>query len=1042
LVVIPIMNIHTIVSTIVTCSIFCTPVRASDSLLDFNRDVRPILSENCFACHGFDEKSRQADLRLDLAETATADRDGVPAIVPGDAEESELWRRVNSNEEAEVMPPPESNKSLTAAQKAILRRWIEEGAEYSKHWSFIAPVKADVPELRDDTWARNEVDWFVLKRLSQEGLSPSKEAPPAKLLRRLYLDLIGLPPSIDVIEEFLKDDSPAAYAGQVDRLLASYEFGEKWARHWLDVARYADSDGYEKDLPRKQYLWRDWVIDAINHDMPYDQFVIEQIAGDLLRNATQAQRVATGFLRNGMVNQEGAIVAEQFRMEGVFDRMDCVGKAVLGLTIQCAQCHSHKYDPISHEEYYRLMAFLNDDYEAMMWVYTDEQLEKIDEINREVSKLEDQLKADHSDWENRFASWQEGAKRAADAWTILAPIDPEWIGGQTHPDVLPDNSVLTLGFRPIDGELVVFTKTGGDPITALRFDALTHGDLPFGGPGRSERGTFAVSEIVVEAQPLENSDAAWQQIKVTDVAADFAQAEQQLTAPFRRGNDDKRVVGPASFLVDGKDETAWGADRGAGRRHQDLSAHLQFEKPLSYPKGARLRITLKFRHSGPDAHGQTNNFLGRFRLSATASAQALPPIPRFATEVLSIPADQRTDEQKQSLFSFWRGSDPSYAAVNAAIDKLWADHPEGETVLNLALRRPEHHRQTTILERGDWQKPTTPVAPGVLSVLHPLPSESEPNRLTFARWLVDRSSPTTARVAVNRVWQSVFGVGLVETAEDFGVRASPPSHPELLDWLAVDFMEHSWSLKHLLRTIVTSATYRQDSSLTNELRERDPKNQLLARGPRFRVDAEVARDVVLSASGLLHRQRGGPSFFPPVPESLFATSFIAVDFWNTAVPPERYRRSLYMFRRRTMPDPVLASFDAPNGDFACPRRARSNTPLAALTALNELVFVDAARALALRVVRESGSDDRDRAAHAFRLSVGRSPDVAEIDEIVSLYRSQRQRLADGWISPRAVTTGNYEQLPSLPAGVTPVDAAAWTIVARVLLNLDETFTKS
>jgi len=1025
----------------------CLAATTAGEIPDYLRDVRPILSENCFQCHGMDEKSRQSGLRLDLLETATrGGESGEPAIVAGNPDASQLIHRITVSDESERMPPADAKPPLTTEKVEILRKWIAGGAPYQKHWALIPPQKPTVPTDPSSQPAipKNEIDGFILARLASEKLAPAPEAPRATLLRRLSLDTIGLPPSPDEIKGFLADDAPEAYERQVDRLLASEHFGEKWARHWLDVARYADSDGYEKDLPRKQYPWRDWVVDAINCDMPYDQFVIEQVAGDLLPNATQAQRVATGFLRNGMVNEEGAIIYQQFRMQGLVDRLDCLGKAVLGLTVQCAQCHSHKFDPISQTEYYRLMAFLNDDYEAVMRVYTDEQLAQIPTIEREVRTLEDQLKVEHPDWEQRFAAWQAEAKQAADAWSPLPPIEPEWIGGLAHPEALPDHSVLTLGFRPTVGDLVVMGTTNDARVTALRLEALTHGDLPFGGPGRSPRGTFAVSEVVVEAQPLDNPDATWKPVAIADVTASFAQAEQPLGTPFRLAADDKRVVGPAKFLADGKNETAWGADRGPGRRHQDLTAHLQFKEPLTYPQGARFKITLHFQHGGADSHGRQNNFLGRFRLGITGNDRPLQPLPRSICETLNVPAERRTDRQNQELFSFWRESDPTFATINAAIDKVWSGYPESsETVLNLAARAPEHHRQTAILERGDWQQPTIAVTPGVPEALNPLPPNAEPNRLTLARWLVDRRSPTAARVAVNRVWQSVFGIGIVETAEDFGVRASPPSHPELLDWLAVDFMEHNWSLKHLLRTIVTSTTYRQSSNLTDELFERDPKNRLLARGPRFRVDAEVARDAVLAASGLLNMKRGGPSFFPPVPDSLFATSFIpASDFWETAPPPERYRRSLYLFRRRSMPDPVLASFDAPNGDFACARRTRSNTPLAALAALNEAVFVDAARALALRVLREAGSTERERAEHAFELCTNRSPTEGEVDEILSLFRSQRQRLADGWISPRAISTGNHEKLPKLPEGVSPSDAAAWTIVARVLLNLDETFTKS
>jgi hypothetical protein len=1011
---------------------------------DYLRDVRPILADNCFACHGGDEQARQGGLRLDRLDAATQGGDsGTAAIVPEKPDESELLRRLTADDDAERMPPADAKPRLKPEQIELFRKWIAAGAKYEQHWALVPPTKPTPPSANIRGWGANEIDRFVHSRLEQEGLAPSRETDRSTLVRRLSLDLVGIPPSPEELKAFVQDASAEIYERQVDRLLASKHFGEKWARHWLDLARYADSDGYEKDLPRKQYLWRDWVINALNRDLPYNQFIIEQVAGDLLPDATQDNRVATGFLRNGMVNEEGAIIAEQFRLEGLFDRMDCLGKAVLGLTIQCAQCHSHKFDPISHTEYYRLLAFINDDYEAISWVYADEQLQKIASIKQKVHELQEQAKKKHADWEQRFAAWQAAAKRDVEAWTTLEPIDPDWIGGLAHPQALPDHSVLTLGFRPEGGELILYAKTDAKPITALRLDALTHGDLPFGGPGRSIRGTFAVIEVIVESQPLDQPQAPWQRVAMKDAIANFAQPEQALTAPWKRADDDKRVIGPAKYLVDGKDETAWGADRGAGRRNQDLSANLILEKPLSNPAGTHLKITLRFSHGGTDPHGRSNNFLGRFRLSTTSSGdKPLAPLPNFIVQALNTPADKRTAKQNHDLLTFWLETDSAFAESLAAIDKAWSEFPDGETVLNLAARSPEHHRETFLLDRGNWQKPTTKVTPGVPEALHPLPEGAEPNRLTFARWLVDPKSPTTARVAVNRIWQRLFGVGLVETVDDFGVRASAPSHPELLDWLAVDFMEHNWSVKHLLRTIVLSSTYRQDSRVSEKLLQQDPKNRLLARGPRFRVDAEVARDSALAAAGLLNGQVGGPSFFPPVPESMFATSFIPVTFWNTAAPPERYRRSLYVFRRRSMPDPVLASFDAPNGDFSCPRRARSNTPLAALTALNEPMFVDAARALALRMLREAGSNDRERAEYAFRLCTSRTPTSAELDELMKLFESQRQRVADGWISSRAITTGDFEKLPDLPKGVSPSDASAWTVVARVLLNLDETLTKS
>jgi hypothetical protein len=1033
----------TITSACVGSSSASAQTSAQTPAPDFIRDVRPILSDTCFHCHGPDEATRKGGYRLDVRQDAIhASKSGKTPIVPGDLEQSEFIRRITSTDPDEVMPPPNAKNQLTPQQIDTLKRWVAAGAEYKGHWAFTTPQRPPAPSVADQAWAKNAIDQFVLARLSSEGLKPSPEADRATLLRRLSLDLIGLPPSPKEIDAFTADPSPDAYEKQVDRLLASPHYGEKWARHWLDVARYADSDGYEKDLPRKQHPWRDWVINAINRDMPYDRFLIEQLAGDLLPDATQDQRIATGFLRNGMVNEEGAIIAEQFRMEGMFDRMDTIGKSVLGLTLQCAQCHTHKYDPLTHEEYYRLFAFLNNDYEAVSWIYSPEQLAQIKAIEDGQAALEARIKSENSDWQVKQLAWEEEARKAELPWDQLKPLEPEWGGGLSHPQAEPDNSVLTLGFRANDGELWLYADTKQTNLTGLRLEALTHGDLIFGGPGRSDTGTFAVSEIVAEAQKA--GDAKWEPVKLVNATADFEQPEHPIQPPYRKGDEDKRVLGPAAFLIDGHDHTAWGADRGAGRRNVDAKAVLQFEKPAGYPEGTKFKFTLKFRHSGTDTHGRTNQFLGRFRLSVTgAAAPKADPVPRRVREILAIAPERRTAEQQAAVFSYWRTTVPQYKALNDEIDKLWANYPTGETVLNLAQRLPEHARQTFVMDRGMWDKPAKAVTPGVPAFLHPLADAKRPmNRLTLARWLTDRRSPTTARVAVNRAWQAIFGTGLVETSEDFGVRAADPSHPELLDWLAVEFMDKGWSNKQLVRAIVTSAAYRQGSRVTPDLLERDPANRLLARGPRFRPDAEVVRDHALAVAGLLADRVGGPSFFPPVPENLFAQSFVKVDFWHVAQGAERYRRSLYMFRRRSVPDPLLQSFDAPNGDFSCARRVRSNTPLAALAFMNEPTMVEAAQALSLRVLREAGRSDAERAAYAFRLCTARAPKQAEVDEILRLLESQKKRIADGWMSSRELTTGDPAKLPAIPEGTTPTDAAAWTIVSRVLLNLDETLTKN
>jgi mono/diheme cytochrome c family protein len=1021
---------------------------SAEPRLSYNRDIRPILSDSCFNCHGQDAGSRKGGLRLDEREDALkGGKSGTPAIVPGKPAESELLLRVRSAHEDEAMPPRDKKDPLPPEQIAKLERWIKEGAEYQGHWAFIAPERPALPKGAKG----NPIDTLVALRRDAAGLQPSAEAPPEALIRRLSLDLVGLPPTPAEVEAFVtasRQNRDAAYRALVEKLLGSSRYGEKWARHWLDVARYADSDGYEKDLPRQQWAWRDWVIDALNRDKPYDQFIIEQIAGDLLvrpeHTAKQRQElvVATGFLRNSMISEEGAIIAEQYRKEGMFDRMDCVGKAVLGLTLQCAQCHTHKFDPITHKDYYSLFAAIDDTYESTARVYSSEKLARLDEVERGLREAEARAKQARPDWAAELEAWAGDLKARATAWQTLVPSEPVWAGGLSHPEALPDHSVLTLGFRATSGQLSFTTQPKLTRAHALRLEALTHGDLIFGGPGRSDDGLFAVTELVIETQATGAKD--WKKHALVEATADFESPSRPLPKYLQKGDDDKRLIGPAAYLIDGKDETAWSPDRGPGRRNAPVSLVARFKEPLELTADAKLRVTLHYKHGGKDTHGRHTMLLGRYRVALTDATEISPPLRPDVAEAIARPAAERTAEQRDVLFTAWLAANPALAPLNAEIEALWQKYPtEDTTVLTLAQRRPEHMRTTAILDRGAWDQPRERVAFATPKFL-PMAAAAgaEPARLTFARWLVDPRSPTTARVAVNRIWQALFGAGLVETSEDFGVRAAAPVLPEVLDWLAVEFMEGGWKQKELIRAIVLSSTYRQSSRATPELLERDPRNKLLARGPRFRVEAEVVRDIALTTSGLLHEKLGGPSFFAQVPESLFSESFIEVDFWKTAAAPERYRRSLYVFRRRSMPDPVLASFDAPNGDSACAARPRSNTPLAALASLNEPLFVDAARALALRILREGGKTDAERAAYGFRICTARAPQPAEIADLLELTRSTRARMSEGWIAARVLAFGDAEKLPDLPAGTTPNDAAAWTLAARVLLNLDETLSKN
>lgn len=982
--------------------------------VDFQREVLPILSEHCAHCHGVDAKTRKAKLRLDTREGAMeGGSSGEPAIVPGKPEVSELVKRITAaHDDVSLMPPSREKKPLSEAQKKTLRQWITEGAKYEAHWAFVPPRKTTLPEPvnRGTKGSASAIDAFVRARLKQDRLTASAPAAKGTLARRLYLDLVGLPPSPEELAAFEKDGFDAT----VEKLLKSERFGEKWARHWLDLARYSDTNGYEKDQPREMWAWRDWVVKALNDDMPYDRFVIEQIAGDLLPNATQSQKIATGFLRNSMINEEGAIVPEQFRMVEMFDRVDCIGKAVLGMTTQCAQCHTHKFDPLTQREYYGMFAFLNNSYEAQSWVYTAEQLKQIDDVRAKVRALESRIPAERSQWPQDLMEWAIAVQSKQPKWEPLVATEMGSISGLNHPTQEADKSFLMKGHGSDEVFFVGSPALKG--VTGLRLEALPHRDLPHDGPGRNRVGGWAVKGIDVYVKPP--TETRWIKLTIVNGTADFA------------GPDPKHT---AANLTDNKDDTLWVSDRGPGQRNQASAAVVQFEKPLDYPKGTQFKVSLRM-----------TDMLGCARVSLTTAPnpKALP-VDHAAVLALQIPAKDRTPAQTDAIFAAWRKSVPELQAINAEIEAAYKSLPAaGTTVLHLAERLPTDPRRTSLLKRGEWDQPEAVVPPGTPAALHPFPADAPRDRLGFARWLVDKRSPLAARVAVNQAWQAIIGTGLVETAEDFGTRAAVPEHRELLDWLAVDFMENGWSRKHLIRTIVSSSTYQQSSAATKELLDRDPKNRLLARGPRFRADAEVVRDIALAASGLLTHKLGGPSIFPPVPKNVLDYNYSYPGYWVAATGPERYRRSLYVFRKRSMPDPVLATLDAPNGDCACAKRVRSNTPLAALTGLNEPVFVEAARAMALRVLREGGADDVKRVEYAFLLCTARQPSAEEKEEVLKLLRRHRARIADGWVNAREVATGDPSTLPALPPKTTPQDAAAWTLVSRVLLNLDETVSKN
>jgi mono/diheme cytochrome c family protein len=1019
---------------------------ASDlAAADFVRDIAPILVKRCSECHGPDQQ--KAGLRLDTRAAALqGGKSGKPALVPGRPEESELFHRVTTTDPDEAMPP--KGERLRPEQIAALKAWIAAGADWPetdprRHWAFIPPQRPEPPPVKNRRWVRNPIDAFVLARLEREGLHPSPPADRVTLIRRLSLDLIGLPPTPAEVDAFLADRAPDAYERLVERLLASPHYGEKWGRHWLDAARYADTNGYEKDQPRTLWPYRDWVIHAFNRDLPFDQFTIEQLAGDLLPDATDEQVIATGFLRNSMYNEEGGVDPEQFRVDSIVDRVDTIGKAFLGLTLACAQCHSHKYDPFSQREYYRFFAFLNNDDEPDFEVLTPEQRARRRAILEEAAALErEALRADPA-LSARLAAWEDAARTAPGQWTVLKPDD--WHGQPgIKLELMSDHSLIALAHNPGEATYVVTFRPGLSNLTALRLEAIPHPNQRAGGPGRAENGNFVLSELTVTLATHRDDESLERRVPLRRASASFEQPGF-----------------PVAAAIDGTvtNRTGWAIDAGPHRRGQPQQAVFEFAEPLTVPTNLVLRLKLEHKHGG--AH-----VLGRFRIAVTTDSPPAPadPVPPAVRALLAKPRDTRTEAEQLAIFRHYRTTDTNLAALNARVDALFKDWPTGPRTLVLT-NRVEDRRVTRVFARGDFKRPTEPVTPGFPEVLLParafadrpagadreIPGggleAGEPGReagpaastrLDLARWIVSPENPLTARVIMNRVWQVYFGEGLVRTPEDFGTRADPPTHPELLDWLATEFVRRGWSLKAMHRLIVTSATYRQSSRVTPELRERDPYNHLLARAARFRVEAETVRDIALAASGLLSLKIGGPSIFPPIPDGVLSLGYGAPMEWKVSPGEDKYRRGLYVFWKRTVPYPSLLVFDAPNADFGCVRRVRSNTPLQALTTLNDAVFHEAAQALALRVVREGGPTERARAVYAFRRCTGRRPSVTELEALLRFVAEQRAYFEDRTAAAVRVAAADPA---NPPADVNLHAVAAWTLAARVLLNLDETLTR-
>lgn len=999
-------------------------VPAFGAELSFNRDIRPILSEYCYACHGFDKNTRKADLRLDTHEGATATLDGVRAIIPGNPEASEAIKRMLSEDPEEVMPPPKSKKKISPEKVAILKEWIKQGAKYEGHWAFTPPVRPALPPAEK---AENPVDAFLHAKLRAEGLKPSPQADKATLLRRVTYDLTGLPPTPAELDAFLADESPGAYEKQVDRLLASPRYGEKMAVHWLDLSRYADTHGYHLDSGRDMWPWRDWVIEAFNRNQPFDEFTRWQLAGDLLPGGKPEQKLATGFVRNNMINFEGGAIAEEYLNAYVVDRVNTVGTVFLGLTVSCAQCHDHKYDPVSTKEFYQLYAYFNAVPERgldgnkgnaapVMRMPTPDQEQRLANLKKAAAAAEQAIADARRDLAPKQAEWEKSFAAAKPAqWSVLTPATSQSSSG-TRFVAKGEGSLLATGADVPADDYVFTLKLPQAGVTALRLEALTDESMVGKGPGRASNGNFVLTDVRVE------NGADGKAFKIASAAADYEQKDFQI-----------------SKAIDADPKSGWAVD--GNERHENRVAWFMFAQPL--PAG-EVRVKLGF-HSGFGSHS-----IGRVRLAVTNDTNAIPSTgaPVAVVDALAIPAEKRTAAQKALVSDYYlKHHAPALTELSASLDKAKKAVADAEASVTtvMVMEQMAKPRETHIRVRGDYATLGEQVGPGVPSSLGALPADAPQDRRALAAWLTDRKHPLLARVTVNRLWRNVFGTGIVKTVNDFGLQGEWPSHPELLDWLAVEFMDSGWDVKKFMRLLVTTEAYRQSARVTPELLQRDPENRLLARGPRFRLSAEEIRDTALAVSGLLNPRIGGASVYPYQPAGIWEelssrgdSKNWSAQFFEQSHGEDLYRRSMYTFIKRTCPPPQMQTFDAPDREICTAQRERTNTPLQALVTLNDPTYVEASRVLAEKMTAQGGATPAEKIRFAFRLATARSASEKEIAALTALFTKQKARFAS---QPEAA--GKLLGVGEAPrnAKLDPVELAAWTIVASTILNLDETLTR-
>ena len=1030
--------------------------------VSFNRDIKPILSQNCFQCHGPDDATRAARLRLDQSDSATRPAEsGATAIVPADPEHSELLTRSTSTDPDLHMPPADTKKILTTEQIELLRRWIAEGAEYQGHWAFEKPVRPELPAVNAEHATRiaNPIDRFVAAPLEREGLRLSPEADRHTLIRRVSLDLTGLPPTPAEVAAFVADTTPDAYEKVVDRLLMSPHYGERMAISWLDHARYADSNGFQTDTSRDIWAWREWVIKAYNRNLPFDQFTVEQLAGDMLPNATPDQIIATGFNRNHRLNGEGGRIEQEWFVETVIDRVETTGLTWLGLTVNCCRCHDHKYDPITQKEFYQLFAYFNSVEESgvlspqgkkgentppLMTLKTPELESQQSALQGAVAAAEEQKTLAMPQLAGLLAAWEERTKSDSEqgqsVWKSAEPRSVQSLGGADFVR-LDDASWLAKGKNPPHDEYRIEIPLKTSRLSGLLMETLPHAELPGQSLGRGSNGNFVLTgvsaELVVEGQaPIP--------IDLTRTKSDYAQANYtaaQIDLKPQPVGDRSR--GRTGWAIDGNDPA------------KKLARRIFFApaKPVEVPNDAVLVIRMT--HDSQFADHNVGCI--RFAVSdADADRVGLGEtgLPPEIQTVLQLVQDARTSEQTQQLETYFREQvdHPFRTAeleLKTALAKL-ADFRDGlPTTMVMKEGKP---RDAFVLTRGEYDHPADKVERAVPAFLPALPPGASHDRLGLAQWIVSDTNPLTARVWVNRAWEQFFGTGIVKTSENFGSQADFPSHPELLDWLAVEFVQptslpavngvsaQAWDMKALQKLILMSATYRQTSTVPHDMLRRDPENRLLARGSRFRLSAEIIRDQALAVSGLLISKIGGESVRPYMPEGVWDETSKYGDLrgYKHDLGEGLYRRTMYTIWKRTAAPPSAMLFDAPNREVCTIKRSRTNTPLQALALLNEVTFVEAARALAVRMMKSGGATSSERMAFGFQLTTGRAPKPTEMDVLLQ-----------GWAADHASFTAKPEHATQLlavgdsklPTDVDPVELATWTVSANVLLNLDEIVTR-